>query len=329
MKCFVCLIAACAASALFVQGQSGRQTSNAPAKVIWKPDFTIPNAGAQRGGVIAYSANGQLLAVGFEKVIRIYDVRRGDKFGAKLTRSLASDSLILAITFRANTFISLSADGSVTTWNASSGEMLHHLSLQAGDFSTATFAPGNQPLLAAATGERVMLWNYQSGELLNTSEATDSTVSALAFTPEGKLLVVGTHKGVVRVEDVAARKITRTIDLDSPVCALSASMKYILLGYSDGTLAQLSFGGGTSTHEVSGHNAAVTTIAFSPQGERFASGSTDGMIKLWDADSLKLLASLNGSAAAIFSIVFSADSQTLVSITTNGVINGWSLPINP
>ena len=119
------------------------------------------------------------------------------------------------------------------------------------------------------------------------------------------------------------RKITRTIDLDSPICALSASRRFIVLGYPDGTLAQLGFEGQTSTHEVSGHKDAVTAIAFGLQGEQIASGSNDGSIKIWDTELLNPLASLKGSEAGIFSIVFSADGQTLISITTNGVINGW------
>lgn len=290
----------------------------------------ISNSNANESAAIAYSANGQLLAAAFEHALQIYDVHHGDPFGAKSAQSLANSSLIHAITFLgSNILVSLTVDGTVKTWDATSGRMLHRKSLHSGDFTVSAFATGNQPLLATGTRNRVTLWDYKSAKSLNTFETTDSTVSTLAFTPDGKLLVVGTRKGVVRVFDVPSRKITRTIDLDSPISALSASIDYVALGYSDGTLAELGFRGQTSTHEISGHNDAVTAVVFSPQGERFASGSTDGTIKVWNAKSLALFASLKGNAAAIFSIAFSADGRTLISSTTKGVIEAWRLPANP
>lgn len=332
MKYFVRFIAVSAASILSVHAQTALQASRSSEgpQSVWKPDFTISNANANGSGAIVCSANGLLLAVGSENSVKIYQLNGGNPSSAKLTRTLSSVSPIRAMTFcDSNILISLSADRSIKTWDTGSGRTLHHISLNSDNFTVFAFPPGDLPFLATGSRNRVMLWNYKTGKLLSTSETTDSSVAALAFTPDGKLLIIGTHKGVVRVLDVATRKITRTIDLDSPICALSASKKFIMLGYSDGTLAQLSFASQTSTHEVSGQNDAVTVIAFSPNGERFASGNADGTVKIWDTESLKPLASLKGNAAAIFSIVFSADSHTLVSSTTNGVINGWRLPINP
>lgn len=329
MKCFARLIAVCAIAIHSLQAQSASRVSQLSApKDVRMPDFTISNPNANKSAAIACSANGRLLAVAFEDAIRIYDVRQGNPPDTKLTRTLADSSLIHALILRgSNTLVSLAADGSVKTWDANSGKLLHRTSLNSGGFTVSAFAMGNQSLLATGTRDRVTLWNYGSGKSLNAFQTTDSTVSALAFTPDGKLLVVGTHKGVVRVFDIRTRTITRTIDLDSPICALSASMNYIVLGYSDGTLAQLSFQGETSTHEVSGHNDAVTAVAFSPQEERFASGSADGTIKIWN-QSLKLLATLKGSAAT-FAITVSADGRTLATSSTNGLIEGWHLPAIP
>jgi WD40 repeat protein len=327
VKTFLCLFFVSAATAQFAQAQAVN-TPSRPSE-IRKPDFTISNAVANGGGAIAYAVDERLLAVAFNDAIQIYRIQARDPFEAKLIRTLTSDSPVHAMTLRdSNILVSLSADRNIKTWDTASGRILHRVSLDSGSFTVLTFASSDPPFLATGSFNRVTLWNYVSGELLSDLETTDSSISSLAFTPDGKLLVVGTQKGVVRVLDVATRKFTRTIDLDSPINALSASMRQIVLGYSDGTLAELGIQGQPSTHEISGHNDAVTALAFSPQGERFASGSASGTIKVWDAESLKLLGSLKGSTAAVLSITFAADGQVLVSSAANGIINGWHLAAN-
>jgi WD40 repeat protein len=331
MRCLATFVAVCAAGVLSVQGQlaSGSSKAAEQPKSIRKPDFTISNAITNGSGLIAYSSNELRLAVGLKRTLNIYELRGRDPSNARLTRSLTLDSPIQAITFHnSNVLVSLSQNRGVTTWEVVSGSLIHNLFLNFETFNVSAFAPNDLPLLATGSLNHVGLWNYVSGELLSTFDTTDSNVSTLAFTPDGKLLVAGTHKGVVRVFDVATRKVTRTIDLDSPIRALSASTKYLVVGYADGTLAELGFRDQATTREVSGHNDVVTAIAFSPHGERFASGSKDGTIKIWDAESLKLQTLPNGSAAAIFSIAFGADGKTLISSTTNE-ITGWRLPESP
>jgi WD40 repeat protein len=198
--------------------------------------------------------------------------------------------------------------------------------LNCGKLVIAAFAPGNQPLFAGGAFKEVKLWNYQDGELLKEVETMDSNVSALAFTPDGQRLVIGTVKGVVRVVDVAGRKVTGIIDLDTPVHALAASTKQIVIGYGDGTVGILSFGGEGSIPEVKGHEGAVNTIAFNPKGDRFASGSADGVVKVWDTETLNRVCSFEGTAAEVFFITFSPDGSDLIASSANGNINGWNLP---
>jgi WD40 repeat protein len=301
----------------------------APPADVRKPDLTIPGHDITGTGMIAYCPNGRFLAVAAgDKTIRIYDSRPGDHLTSKLSKTLTNHAAqILGLCFSdTNTLVSVSLDQTVKIWNVESGKLLHSADLPLGKQIKFAIAPGHQSLAADTSFGKVRLWNYQTGEVLKTFEPNDSWASSLAFTPDGKLLVIGTDKGVIRVMDVATWTVIHTIDLDSPIYSIAASAEHILMGYGDGTVAVLNFGEQSSIPEVRKQSATINTVAFSPNGQQFASASADRTIKVWDTKTLKLLCSLEGHAASVLSVAFSPNGQKIASIDADGIVNFWTAP---
>ncbi len=64
-------------------------------------------------------------------------------------------------------------------------------------------------------------------------------------------------------------------------------------------------------------------MAFSPDGQRLASGSEDTTVKIWDSATGKELFSLKGHANEVFSVAFSPDGQRLASGSWDKTVKIW------
>lgn len=74
---------------------------------------------------------------------------------------------------------------------------------------------------------------------------------------------------------------------------------------------------------ITGHDAAVTSVTFSPDSTTLASASVDGTVKLWNASSGEIFHILLGHEAPISSISFSPDGSLLASASEDGMIKLW------
>ena len=81
---------------------------------------------------------------------------------------------------------------------------------------------------------------------------------------------------------------------------------------------------GVELHALMGHSAAITSLAFTPDGARLASGSEDLTIKLWDPALGQEVLTLRGGNGHAEGADFSPDGLTLAAVNVDQTVRLWN-----
>ena len=82
-------------------------------------------------------------------------------------------------------------------------------------------------------------------------------------------------------------------------------------------------------NRLNGHQQAVWSAVYSPDGHTIASGGFDDVVRLWDQNGNSLGEPFKGHEDDIWSVAFSPDGQTIASASSDTTVRLWDLQGNP
>lgn len=319
---------------------------------------------------MVFASDGQTVAaVGLDGRVRVWQVDTGELLRELevhpefvLSADFSPDGRILAIA---------NVEGNVEIWDLETGRMVQTVPTvvqtanRTGTVYALAFGREGDTLFAINNEDHVLRkWQVSSGQPLGSIEGFSSTVTSLAFAPNGNQLAAGTFNGPVRVWDTATGELIHLLrghtDTVSEISFSPQGATLTTIGL-DGMLRQWDIASGMKIFEQSGVSLAgtvsmtgllaqragpdqievispgtqttlwrfgaseVVTLAFSPDGRRLAAGSLNGTVAAWDLTSGELLMSIEGHEGAVLGMSFSPESPLLASVGEDSAVRVYEV----
>ncbi|MBX3418002.1 MAG: protein kinase [Pirellulaceae bacterium] len=298
---------------------------------------------AREVSCVAFGPDGsQIVSGGSDGLLKLWNVIDGT--GIR-TFSGHSDSVTsAAFSPDGATLISGSVDKSLRLWEVETGREIKSFHGHSEYVETVAFSPDGLHVASGGWDHLVKLWDTGSGKELKSFPGHSNFVANVAFSPDGTQLVSGSGDMTLKLWDVLSGKIrySRTLPSHTVSCvAFSPDGKRIISGdgsYRPTSRGDQTAGGSMSVriwdvatgHELralSGHQTALTCVAFCPTGFRIASASHDSL-RIWSASSRREFWSITGLTGSPTGVAGESDTLRIAVDPGSGKEFVWDVERN-
>ena len=277
---------------------------------------------------LVFSPDGTKLASGSrDNTIKLWEVATGKNIATRADHVGWVSSV--AFSPDGKKLASGALNGTVRLWKADTLHPITMIQVPRGGHSKAVAFSPDGALLAHTRGDlgEVALWNISAGKVVGTITGHHTGVFSLAFSPDGTTLATKVSYGEVKLWDVATGRYLGTPKRNAgwthSYAYSEVNSILAMIGTTEVYLRDISTGQHIGAL-VGRHTEQITSVAFSPDGTRLASGSGDNSVKLWDVSTETCIATLEHLGTVYF-VAFSPDGLTLASASEDKTVKLWDV----
>ena len=224
----------------------------------------------------------------------------------------------------------------IKLWSAETGAKLKTLVLVNSHYDkrvfAAVFSPNGELIARSATGYRPLtVWDTNTGKKVSeqqklvedNGEEFRDNVFEMIFSNDGLKILAGCDKGSLFIMDAKTGVIIKEFNNRHVYDKLYHGVTSVAFSPDDKRIASgtnnivkvwdAESGVCLATLKSDYKNDRAVSLAFSPNGEKIASGFSDNSVKVWDIESGELINTLNGHKDRVDFVSFSPDGRRLIS----------------
>jgi WD40 repeat protein/serine/threonine protein kinase len=272
---------------------------------------------------VTFSSDSKKMATacadGFARIYQVPD-------GKLLTTTAAKEINIWRVRFSPDGRFLATASGdatstSVKVWNAESGAETLSLVGHTARVRGLDYSPDGKLIATGSRDGTIRIWSAVDGRELRKiaveRAGEPEETEDLHFTPDGMRLLTAS-KTTSRVWDIASGRILSTFEEgNSWSAAVSSDGKRFAVG---GTEPRIRIFNAQTTEQqlvITGHDAKINNIVFSPDSLTIASASSDRTVKFSDAQTGVELQTLKTHLSEVWSVAFSPDGKFIATSGTD------------
>ncbi|MBL8057235.1 MAG: helix-turn-helix domain-containing protein [Anaerolineales bacterium] len=222
-------------------------------------------------------------------------------------------------------------DAQICIWDLQERKLAQVLLGHSARVWSLAFSPDGESLASGASGEDIRIWHWQTGAVRQVLRHAAKELVTVAFHPGGRWLASCSEDSpiiqlwAVDTGEGQAALTSRSLGLTQ--IAFNPEGTLLVSGGSDGSVEVWRVGDDQPPHYLRmlmGHEGAIGVIACGQQ-DRLATLSSDGIIRLWNIESGKLLRVMEGYSRLIGANAFSGDGKVLLQGDASGRIRLWDI----